>query len=78
MYQLHQKLKANQRKWVLSDELNELSTLYIWWVLAITEKVDEKLIDIKFVFNGPVTLKSIAKRGYTFQEDLRSLEIYKK
>ena len=42
------------------------------------KKIGKKLIDIKFVFNGTVTLKSITKRGYTFQENPISLEIYKK
>ena len=40
-------------------------------------KADEKLIDIKFAFIGPMTPKSIIKRGYTFQEDKNSLEMYK-
>ena len=43
-----------------------------------TKKVDEKFFDIKFVFIGSVTLKSITKCGYTLQEDPSSLEIYKK
>ena len=40
------------------------------------KKVDEKLVDIKFVFIGPVTPKSITKWGYTFQEEQNSLEMY--
>ena len=39
------------------------------------KKVDEKLVDIKFVFIAPTTPKSVTKHGYTFQEDQNFLEM---
>ena len=71
--------------WVFSDDNDSPTTQveinflhYVsrgYW--EFPKKVDEKLVDIKFVFTGPVTPKSITRGGYTFQEDPNSLEIYK-